>query len=69
MDQRGATQLTFGIAIWTSGVIDESGGVPSAQGIDTDVLVESICVFSSHIIPEEPSRGHQGTSSIEVGSY
>jgi len=68
VEKRGATQLTFSVAIGTSGVIDESGGVPSAQGIDTDVIVESVCVLSPHIISEEPSRGHQGTNSIEVES-
>ena len=50
-------------------MIDESGGVPSAQGIDTDTVVKSICVFSSHIISEKPSKGHQGTDSIEMEFY
>ena len=69
MDQRGATQLTFGVAIGTNGVIDEPRGVPSAQGIDTDTAVEGICVLPPHIISEKPSKGHQGTDLIEVEFY
>jgi hypothetical protein len=67
--RRRTTQLTFGVAIGTSGVIDESGGVPSVQGIDADAVVEGICVLSSCIIPKEPSRGHQETGSIVEAKF
>ena len=53
------TQLTLGVAIGATRVIDKPRGVPSTRGVDTDVVVEGVCVLSPYIIAEEPSRGSQ----------
>jgi len=61
-----ATQLTLGVAIWSTGVVDESGVVPGIHGVDTDLVVKRVCVLSSRVIPEESSGERQGTGSTDI---
>ena len=55
-----APQLTPGVAIWSTGVVDESGVVSGIHGVDTDVVVKRIRILSSRIIAEESSKGASG---------
>ena len=38
-------------------MVDESRVVPGVRGVDTDVVVERVCVLPSRVIAEESSRG------------
>lgn len=69
MDRWREAQLTLGVAIGAIRVINEPGGVTSIRGVDTDVVIEGVCVLSPYIVPEEPSRVYQEFGFAGVGTH
>lgn len=65
------TRLTLGVTIGAIRVIDEPRGVSDIRRIDADAVVEGVCVLSSYIISEEPSKGYQKPipTGVEIVSY